>query len=146
MRRQRPLDFKLWLRKSPPSCAQSSIWIRDRAQYEDRQGAWPHGSSFTARARRRGDRIGACPLLAQSGHPSLHRTCPLSGVKQTWFFCGISLSRLLWEAKRTCPFALHMSAYDPKRTLTSLRCRCGGERTGAFLYEINMGSEGTLRS
>jgi hypothetical protein len=24
-----------------------------------------------------------CPLLAQSGHPELHRTCPLSGVKQT---------------------------------------------------------------
>ena len=24
MRRQRPLDVKLWLRKSPPSCAQSS--------------------------------------------------------------------------------------------------------------------------
>ena len=37
-------------------------------------------------------------LLAQSGHPSLHRTCPLSG------------------AKRTCLFALQMSAYDPKRT------------------------------
>ena len=38
------------------------------------------------------------PLLALSGHPSLHRTCPLLG------------------AKRTCLFALHMSAYDPKRT------------------------------
>src|SRR5262245_51071452 len=24
-----------------------------------------------------------CPLLALSGHPRLHRTCPLSGVKQT---------------------------------------------------------------
>ena len=24
-----------------------------------------------------------CPLLAQSGHGLLHRTCPLSGVKQT---------------------------------------------------------------
>src|SRR4029450_4176738 len=23
------------------------------------------------------------PLLAQSGHPQLHRTCPLSGVKRT---------------------------------------------------------------
>jgi hypothetical protein len=23
-----------------------------------------------------------CPLLAQSGHPCLHRTCPLSGVKR----------------------------------------------------------------
>ncbi len=40
-----------------------------------------------------------CPLLAQSGHPYLQRTCPLSGVK------------------RTCRFALHMSAFDPKRTL-----------------------------
>jgi hypothetical protein len=42
-----------------------------------------------------------CPLLAQSGHPQLHRTCPLLGVK------------------RTCLFALHMSAFDPKRTLVS---------------------------
>jgi len=39
-----------------------------------------------------------CPLLAHSGHGLLHRTCPLLGVK------------------RTCPFALHMSANDPKRT------------------------------
>ena len=38
-----------------------------------------------ARARRRGDRMSAaeCPLLALSGHPKLHRTCPLSGVKRT---------------------------------------------------------------
>ena len=35
-----------------------------------------------------------CPLLAQSGHTELHCTCPLSGVK------------------RTCHFALQMSAYD----------------------------------
>src|SRR5262249_47764919 len=27
---------------------------------------------------------GLCPLLAQSGHHWLHRTCPLSGVKRTW--------------------------------------------------------------
>ena len=39
-----------------------------------------------------------CPLLAQSGHAELHRTCPLLG------------------AKRTSLVALHMSAYDPKRT------------------------------
>jgi hypothetical protein len=39
-----------------------------------------------------------CPLLALSRHQPLHRTCPLSGVKQT------------------CPFALHLSAFDPKRT------------------------------
>jgi len=36
--------------------------------------------------------------LALSGHSCLHRTCPLSGVK------------------RTCRFAMQMSAFDPKRT------------------------------
>jgi hypothetical protein len=30
--------------------------------------------------------------------------------------CGNPLSRSLLGAKRTCPFALHMSANDPKRT------------------------------
>ena len=44
-----------------------------------------------------------CPLLALSGHSCLHRTCPLLG------------------AKRTCLFALHVSAYDPKRT-SEFRC------------------------
>ena len=46
-----------------------------------------------------------CPLLALSGHSFLHRACPLLGVK------------------RTCLFALHMSAFDPKRTwnFTNLR-------------------------
>jgi hypothetical protein len=39
-----------------------------------------------------------CPLMALSGHCSLHRTCPLSGVK------------------RTLLLALQMSANDPKRT------------------------------
>ena len=28
-------------------------------------------------------RAGQCPLLAQSGHPELHCTCPLSGVRRT---------------------------------------------------------------
>ena len=37
-----------------------------------------------------------CPLLAQIGHPSLHRTCPLLGVK------------------RTSACALHMSAFRGK--------------------------------
>jgi hypothetical protein len=37
--------------------------------------------------------------LALSGHALVHCTCPLSGVK------------------RTFRFALHMSAFDPKRTL-----------------------------
>src|SRR5262249_22803048 len=40
-----------------------------------------------------------CLLLAQSGHALVHCKCLLSRVK------------------RTCPFALQMSAYDPKRTL-----------------------------
>ena len=39
-----------------------------------------------------------CPLLTQSRHRLLHRTCPLSGVK------------------RTSAIAAHMSAFDPKRT------------------------------
>jgi hypothetical protein len=38
-------------------------------------------------------------MSAFSGHPSLHRICPLSGVKRTW------------------PIAVRMSGYDPKRTL-----------------------------
>src|SRR5262249_22616913 len=46
-----------------------------------------------------------CPLLAQSGHWLVHCICPLSG------------------GKRTCLFALHMSAYDPERTWRGLwRC------------------------
>ena len=44
--------------------------------------------------------VAGCPLLALSGHWLVRCTCPLSGVK------------------RTCFFALHMSACDPKRTLT----------------------------
>ena len=39
-----------------------------------------------------------CQLLALSGHAELHCKCPLLGVK------------------RTCHFALHLSACDPKRT------------------------------
>jgi hypothetical protein len=38
------------------------------------------------------------------------------GGKADATVCGNSLSRSLLGAKRTCPFALHMSAYDPKRT------------------------------
>jgi hypothetical protein len=58
-----------------------------------------------------------CPLLAQSRHGLLHRTCLLLGA-----FCENPLSWSLLGAKRTCPFALHMSANDPKRTLV------GGEQ------------------
>jgi hypothetical protein len=42
-----------------------------------------------------------CPLLALSGHANSSEQCPLSGVK------------------RTCLFALRMSAFDPKRTLAA---------------------------
>ena len=38
------------------------------------------------------------------------------GGKADMTVCGNSLSRSLLGAKRTCPFALHMSANDPKRT------------------------------
>ena len=41
----------------------------------------------TARAlgNRGGEVIEQCPLMAHSGHPQVHRTCPLSGVKRTCF-------------------------------------------------------------
>src|SRR5262249_29878848 len=41
---------------------------------------------------------GRMSAMAQSGHSTLTHLMSLSGVK------------------RTCPFALHMSAFDPKRT------------------------------
>ena len=43
-----------------------------------------------------------CPLLVQSRHSKLGRTCPLSGVKRT-----------------SLPHR-KMSAYDPKRTIVAL--------------------------
>ena len=43
--------------------------------------------------------------MAQSGHELVHCTCPLLGVK------------------RTCLFALQMSAFDPKRKLSNPICR-----------------------
>ena len=48
------------------------------------------------------------PLLAQSGHCELHCKCLLSGVK------------------RTCRFALQMSASDPKRTSAEARPTASG--------------------
>jgi putative ABC transport system substrate-binding protein len=44
------------------------------------------------------ERMAQCPLLAYSGHSHMSRLMSLSDVK------------------RTCPCALHMSAFDPKRT------------------------------
>src|SRR6478672_8482170 len=38
------------------------------------------------------------------------------GGKADMACCGNPLLRSLLGVKRTCPFALHMSAYDPKRT------------------------------
>src|SRR5262245_65712589 len=38
------------------------------------------------------------------------------GGKADMTLCGNPLLRSLLGAKRTCRFALHMSAYDPKRT------------------------------
>ena len=46
-----------------------------------------HGPFFSYRLHEAGTL--RCPLLALSGHRLVHRTCPLSGVKQT------SLSRML---------------------------------------------------
>jgi hypothetical protein len=45
-----------------------------------------------------------CPLLALSGHPSLHRTCPLLGVK------------------RTLDFLVGMSAVDPRLPVVCAEC------------------------
>src|SRR6516164_9783548 len=42
------------------------------------------------------------------------------GGKADMTVCGSPLSRSLFGAKRTCLFALHMSAFDPKRTLAPL--------------------------
>ena len=55
--------------------------------------------------RRRPSTARECPLLALSGHELVHRTCPLLGVK------------------RTSLFALHMSAYDPKRAFAKIGLR-----------------------
>jgi signal transduction histidine kinase len=63
-------------------------------------------------ATRRGVRLRSaqCPLLAQSRHELLHRTCQLSGVKRTW----------LSHRK--------MSAYDPKRRLAGCLATCSSAR------------------
>ena len=45
--------------------------------------------------------------------------CPLSGGKADMTLCGNPLSRSLSGVKRTCRFALHMSAFDPKRTFVA---------------------------
>ena len=65
-----------------------------------------------------------CPLLAQSGHELVHRTCPLSGVE------------------RTSLFALHMSAYDPKRTCVGAKGKPWSPERGSDkgLEEMGLGT------
>src|SRR5262249_18366167 len=46
----------------------------------------------------------------------LREVAPKSRVKADMTFCGNPLSRSLLGVKRTWPVAVHMSAYDPKRT------------------------------
>src|SRR5262245_3731535 len=41
------------------------------------------------------------------------------GGKADMTVCGCLLSRSLLGVKRTLPFAVHMSAFDPKRTFTT---------------------------
>src|SRR5262245_8523874 len=48
------------------------------------------------------------------------------GGKADMAICACLLLRSLLGAKRTWPVALHMSAFDPKRTLTLSRYRAGG--------------------
>jgi hypothetical protein len=43
---------------------------------------------------------------------------------------GNPVSRSLLGIKRTCPFALHMSANDPKRTCSFPCLRCNHKRRG----------------
>ena len=56
------------------------------------------------------------PLLAQSGHPQLHRTCPLSGVKRTSdleraMSCHIKRQRL-YSLAADCTGNCHGDALD----------------------------------
>jgi hypothetical protein len=87
MRQQRPLDVKLWLRKSPPSCAQSTIVPADldlkpyRDEHDDdlvqrmlasiRRGQEPGG--VTANHIEQGDRPlhgRRSPLILSPARPS----------------------------------------------------------------------------
>jgi hypothetical protein len=42
-----------------------------------------------------------CPLLAQSGHLQLYRTCPLSGVNETSFVTHFTMKKVRLFAQRT---------------------------------------------
>jgi hypothetical protein len=57
-----------------------------------------------------------CAVLALSGH-SIYVAFDIAfGGKADMTVCGNPLSRSLLGVKRTCRFALQMSAFDPKRT------------------------------
>ena len=69
-------------------------------------------------ARRRGDPIAVlfaalhqCPLLAQSGHGLVHRTCPLSGVKRTYLF-ALHMSADASAGSFQDLFGLHLQMVD----------------------------------
>src|SRR5262249_16397560 len=51
----------------------------------------------------------------------------------------------LLGVKRTCPFAMHMAAFDPKRTLAELhvrRCQCASlSRHDALVLSLGGGNE-----
>ena len=51
--------------------------IRTCGEHANGKGYRPRNSPISARARRRGDRIGECPLLAHSGHRLVRCTCLL---------------------------------------------------------------------
>ena len=52
--------------------------VRVDSKPQDCAGTWPQHSAVAACQRRRGDRIGECLLLAQSGHGAMPNGCPLS--------------------------------------------------------------------
>ena len=64
------------------------------------------------------------PLLAQSRHELLHRTCPVSGGKADITICGMSAFAVASGVKRTCRFALHMSAFDAVDGAPSAASKC----------------------
>jgi len=53
-------------------------------------------------------------------------------------FCGSPLLRSLLGVKRTCPFALHMSAFDPKQTWRLHREMSAGSKIGADALEFSL--------
>src|SRR5262245_5398870 len=88
------------------------------------------GRDYGLVGRRRSGRYRKQPLIKQYGadirlpdlreeiaHDAVHMSA--FGGKADMTVCGSSHSRSLLGVKRTCPFALHMSAFDPKRTWAS---------------------------